>query len=452
MAAINRRRHTRNYGFSDASGQQNHLGAAAVALNEDLQISESRQVSIGSMEHWSVYAAELMAFFYAISLVLQVTWKRQSHLDRVEHPAAILSDSMSALQAIRSPSNRSGRRIIRAILQVASRNDARGIPVRLQWVPRHCNDPGNDEADRLAKEAVALEIGLTNKHNHYCFWGIAVLKAFRQRRPISECQQTLADLIVRFFQRHPPPRTTWNKFIQTICCWWKDGWYDAGQWVELLQKEFGVDQGMFDVQPVSGTKVAKTAVANQSVLLINYRRMIDPPGQCGYYRVYTAPDPENEPRVWQCARATTAAPTSVSYSRDFGLSSIKARLLPPIQIDGVGSCVDGGLKHNQPALICRAETPFMWASNPVPGTLISLGTGTAGRQRRRRWSRGFTFRCFRFYDSFLASMDAEQAWEDLLGQVDPANRRNYHRLNVTFPRLGASPERSRSGGMGDGIS
>ncbi|TPR04010.1 hypothetical protein CAN33_002995 [Aspergillus niger] len=46
--------------FSDASGQQNHLGAAAVALNGNLQASESRQVSIGSMEHWLVYAAELM--------------------------------------------------------------------------------------------------------------------------------------------------------------------------------------------------------------------------------------------------------------------------------------------------------------------------------------------------------------------------------------------------------
>lgn len=32
---------------------------------------------------------------------------------------------------------------------------ARGIPIRLQWVPGHCNDTGNDVADRLAKEAVS---------------------------------------------------------------------------------------------------------------------------------------------------------------------------------------------------------------------------------------------------------------------------------------------------------
>ncbi|KAF4228839.1 hypothetical protein CNMCM8980_000121 [Aspergillus fumigatiaffinis] len=140
--------------FSDASGQQNQLGAAAVALGEDLKASESRQVSIGSMEHWSVYAAELMAIYYAISLVYQISRKKRSALGMVERPATILSDSMSALQAIRNSSNKSGQKIIRATLQAASEMKARGIPIRLQWVPGHCGDPGNDEADRLAREAV----------------------------------------------------------------------------------------------------------------------------------------------------------------------------------------------------------------------------------------------------------------------------------------------------------
>jgi hypothetical protein len=107
---------------------------------------------------------------------------------------------------------------------------------------------------------------------------------------------------------------------------------------------------------------------------------------------------------------------------------------PPIELPGIGSCADGGLKHNNPAPICRAETQFMWASRPVPGTLISLGTGKAvGRRHRRRrfWARGFAFR---LYDSFMASMDAEQAWRELLGQLDGVNKRHYHRLDVTFPR------------------
>lgn len=61
---------------------------------------------------------------------------------------------MSALQAIANSWNKSGQRIIQAILQSARELNTRGIPLRLQWVPGHCDDPGNDAADRLAKEAV----------------------------------------------------------------------------------------------------------------------------------------------------------------------------------------------------------------------------------------------------------------------------------------------------------
>jgi ribonuclease HI len=140
--------------FSDASGQQSHLGAAAVALDQDGNITQSRQISVGSMEYWSVYAAELMAIYYAISLVYQISQTKQEALGTGREPATILTDSMSALQAIANSWNKSGQRIIQAILQSARELNTRGIPLRLQWVPGHCNDPGNDTADRLAKEAV----------------------------------------------------------------------------------------------------------------------------------------------------------------------------------------------------------------------------------------------------------------------------------------------------------
>ncbi|THC88360.1 hypothetical protein EYZ11_012191 [Aspergillus tanneri] len=78
--------------FSDASGQHNQLGAAAVALDQSLQIIGSRQICIGSMECWSVYAAELMAIYYAIGLVLQLAQKNQHTLSPNREPATILSD------------------------------------------------------------------------------------------------------------------------------------------------------------------------------------------------------------------------------------------------------------------------------------------------------------------------------------------------------------------------
>lgn len=67
--------------------------------------------------------------------------------------ATILSDSMSALQAIQNPGNKLGQQIIHAILQAATNTKTHGVTIRLQWIPGHCAAPGNDSADRLAKEA-----------------------------------------------------------------------------------------------------------------------------------------------------------------------------------------------------------------------------------------------------------------------------------------------------------
>lgn len=58
--------------YLDASVEDNQLGAAAVAVDQNPKAKENRQICVGSMVYWSAYAAELMAIFYAISLVLKV--------------------------------------------------------------------------------------------------------------------------------------------------------------------------------------------------------------------------------------------------------------------------------------------------------------------------------------------------------------------------------------------
>jgi ribonuclease HI len=141
--------------YSDASGRKGLLGAAAVVLNGDQALADSRQVSIGPMANWSVHAAELIGIFYAISLVLKTVRLRPTAATTPVHETTtILCDNASALQAIRNPRNKSGQRIIYAILQAAAELKARGIPLRLQWIPGHSDNPGNDAADKLAKEAV----------------------------------------------------------------------------------------------------------------------------------------------------------------------------------------------------------------------------------------------------------------------------------------------------------
>ena len=140
--------------YSDASGRQDHLGAAAVALDNNQEILEAQQVQVGPMSRWSVHVAELIGIFYAISVVFKIAHQRLRTADR-QLTATILCDSRSALQAVQSARNRSGQRIVHAILQAGAEVLAAGIALRLQWVPGHCDNPGNDAADRLAKDAAS---------------------------------------------------------------------------------------------------------------------------------------------------------------------------------------------------------------------------------------------------------------------------------------------------------
>jgi hypothetical protein len=66
----------------------------------------------------------------------------------------ILCNSRSAVQTTQNPRNRSGERIVHATLQAATKVQAEGIATRLQWMPGHCDNPGKNAADRLAKDVV----------------------------------------------------------------------------------------------------------------------------------------------------------------------------------------------------------------------------------------------------------------------------------------------------------
>ena len=139
--------------YSDASGREGHLGAAIVTLNESDEVIESQQVQVGPMDRWSVHAAELIGIFYAVNMVFKLFHQRLNTVNRVPVIATILCDSKSALQAIQNVKNKSGQRIVHAILQAATEVQGENIKLRLQWMPGHCENRGNDTADRLAKEA-----------------------------------------------------------------------------------------------------------------------------------------------------------------------------------------------------------------------------------------------------------------------------------------------------------
>jgi ribonuclease HI len=139
--------------YSDASGREGHQGAAIVALDDNDEVVESQQAQVGPMERWSVHVAELIGIFYAVNMVFKLAHQRTNVVNGAHITATILCDSRSALQAVQNARNRSGQRIVHAILQTATEVQARNITLRLQWIPGHCENVGNDTADRLAKEA-----------------------------------------------------------------------------------------------------------------------------------------------------------------------------------------------------------------------------------------------------------------------------------------------------------
>jgi hypothetical protein len=76
------------------------------------------------MDRWSVHVAELIGIFYVVSTVFKISHRRP----RTEYngtTATILCDSNSALQAIENPGNKSGQRIIHAILQALAEVQAK---------------------------------------------------------------------------------------------------------------------------------------------------------------------------------------------------------------------------------------------------------------------------------------------------------------------------------------
>jgi ribonuclease HI len=143
--------------YSDASENQDHQGAAAVILDHNGNIMVSKQSSIGPKTHWSIHTAELIGIYLALELIKTHSPGGEEGTVLLPPKRTIICDSQSALKAIANPSNRAGQHIVHAIFKIAKDLKSLGVSVRLQWIPGHCNNLGNDTADRLAKEAVGLE-------------------------------------------------------------------------------------------------------------------------------------------------------------------------------------------------------------------------------------------------------------------------------------------------------
>ncbi|KAH6880135.1 acyl transferase/acyl hydrolase/lysophospholipase [Thelonectria olida] len=214
-----------------------------------------------------------------------------------------------------------------------------------------------------------------------------------------------------------------------------------------LQHQFGQDAYLFgppangptDTASPLGADWVKVGVVsclegrNIPILIANYSR--NPSNSEGGADYLARQDnQEDDFKVWEAARATSAAPV---YFEPFTHKQ--------------ASYIDGGVARNNPAQLAFDEYQKIWPDSPQPDVLVSLGTGVVvdpnsgdiheGDRRmydtlmpmipagvRRKIETG--------YDMVKSTMDCHKAWVDFKQSISHNRRlvRNCHRLNVGLTR------------------
>lgn len=128
--------------YTDGSGIDGHIGAAAVSLQT---ACISRRYLRTDDEH-NVYIAEIAGLELATEIA------RATPLSFTK--CVIYMDSQAAIRGVNKPSKQSGQaNLISAIINLQLLSDERQMATEIRWVPSHEDVDGNEKADKAAKEA-----------------------------------------------------------------------------------------------------------------------------------------------------------------------------------------------------------------------------------------------------------------------------------------------------------
>ncbi|KAG2052020.1 ribonuclease H-like protein, partial [Suillus hirtellus] len=135
--------------FTDGSGYQGGIGAAAVLLREG-QEPRALRYHLGNNEEHTVYEAELLGLTLAAHLIATER--------NLIYPLSILVDNQAAIHT-GEVMNKTGSSYVadqfeRMTKRLAQRRETRdNFKLTVRWIPGHMKVVGNEIADKEAKDA-----------------------------------------------------------------------------------------------------------------------------------------------------------------------------------------------------------------------------------------------------------------------------------------------------------
>ena len=128
------------HAYTDGSAEEaTRNGGGGIQIQ--LKNGETIQMSIATGKYSSNYKAESEALRIAATELINNT--ELTHMKVV-----IFSDALSVLQALKDPKNKDMNELATTLSALSCNTEQ----TTLQWIPSHCNIPGNEAADKLAKE------------------------------------------------------------------------------------------------------------------------------------------------------------------------------------------------------------------------------------------------------------------------------------------------------------
>ncbi|KAL3459620.1 patatin-like phospholipase [Aspergillus heterothallicus] len=268
--------------------------------------------------------------------------------------------------------------------------------------------------------------------------GLITLGLIGMQWDVSTCSRTFDRLAKRIFRERRQstlsrlPRLVFGQnsslgvILQWLSWFFHDSCYDTRIFDSSLQEAFQEDRRIFGVnsasrQPHSGTKfcVIATSIAKEtrSFVFGNFNAVDWFSGKKHEYHLFRAKEVDDEPLIWEVARATAAAPFYFSTA-NLGLK---------------GSFQDGGLKDNFAADIARRISRRIWPSKSGITRLISMGTGQMDAAQNQSPHFRHVFRdgfLRRSYEAFMSQMDTTSKWLRMKNELDDTTWQDYLRFDV----------------------